>query len=342
MTNQKNPQNTKFLIVGLGSMGKRRIRNLQKIGYTNIIGVDSRPDRQKEAQKLYSVKTYLNIKDSLLEKPNVMIISTPPQTHLKFVELAIANEIPFFTELNLVADHVKQIIQKSNKKKVIACPSYTMRNHPVVKVLKKLIDKNTIGKILLIRHHTGHYLPNWHPWETPQEFFVSKKETGGAKELLAADLVWISYLFPSPKSISGYVNKISNLKIQADDVYSAIMELRRGIVCHILIDTISIPSIKTTTIMGESGTIVCDFDNGRLKINNGKQWKEISVKMGKIASGYKGITPPESLYEDEMKSLVNTVLYKKKYPYTFKEELDSLRLIQTIEKSSSLKKTITN
>jgi len=41
------------LVVGLGSMGKRRIRNLIKLGFKNIIGFDPRLDRRVEVKKLY-------------------------------------------------------------------------------------------------------------------------------------------------------------------------------------------------------------------------------------------------------------------------------------------------
>ena len=46
----------KIIVVGLGSMGKRRIRNLLKLGYCDIIGFDPRDDRRKETkiQKLTS------------------------------------------------------------------------------------------------------------------------------------------------------------------------------------------------------------------------------------------------------------------------------------------------
>ena len=41
----------KIIVVGLGSMGKRRIRNLLKLGYCDIIGFDPRNDRRKETRK---------------------------------------------------------------------------------------------------------------------------------------------------------------------------------------------------------------------------------------------------------------------------------------------------
>ncbi len=39
----------KFLVIGLGSMGKRRIRCLQSLGHTDMIGFDIRNDRCEDA-----------------------------------------------------------------------------------------------------------------------------------------------------------------------------------------------------------------------------------------------------------------------------------------------------
>ncbi|SVD88881.1 uncharacterized protein METZ01_LOCUS441735, partial [marine metagenome] len=56
-----------FLIVGLGSMGKRRIRNLRINGEEKIIGFDIRIDRRKEAETKYNIQT---IDDCKILSPN--------------------------------------------------------------------------------------------------------------------------------------------------------------------------------------------------------------------------------------------------------------------------------
>ena len=91
----------KIIIVGLGSMGKRRIRNLLKLGYCDIIGFDPRNDRRKESKKKYNIHSVSTIEEGLEHKPNVMIISTPPDLHYTYAKIAIKNNIHFFTELNL-------------------------------------------------------------------------------------------------------------------------------------------------------------------------------------------------------------------------------------------------
>lgn len=321
-------------------MGKRRIRNLLKLGYKNIVGFDTREDRRNETCKNYNVQTVSSLNYALAQKPDVMIISTPPDLHLKYANIAIKNNINFFMEVNLLSKHVKEIVRKIARKPIIASPSYTMRFHPIVKELKKLLAKKTIGKILAIHHHTGQFLPNWHPWEDYRDFFVSKRITGGARETVPVELVWLTYIFSEIKSVYGNVNKISRLDANIDDIYQILLEFKNNIHCTMVIDVVSIPPFRETKIIGEKGTILCDFNKGRIQINKGKKWKEVKLKMGKIAKGYKGNTPPETLYEEETRSFLDTIKLQKKYPYSLRDELKILRVLDAIEQSSKIGKKI--
>lgn len=321
-------------------MGKRRIRNLLKLGFKDIIGFDVTTSRRTETGKKFPILIESSLKDALKHKPNVMIISTPPDKHLNYVKIAIKHNIDFFTEVNLISEHVKKIIQLTEKTSLICSPSFTMHFHPLIKELKKLLEKNIIGKILIIQHHSGQYLPNWHPWEDYRKFFVSKKITGGARELIPVELVWLTYLFDEIKLVTANVEKISNLDVKIDDIYQVLMKFKNNISCALTVDVISIPSFRETKIIGERGTILCDFNNGTLKILKEKSVKNISLKLGNIAKGYGGSTPPEILYEEEIKTFLNSVHTRKKYFYSFPEELKILRVLDTIENSSKKKQGI--
>jgi len=56
-----------FLVVGLGSMGKRRIRCLQSLGFGNVFGFDIRESQRTEAREKYSIKTFSDINNALIE-----------------------------------------------------------------------------------------------------------------------------------------------------------------------------------------------------------------------------------------------------------------------------------
>ena len=321
-------------------MGKRRVRNLLKLGYNEIIGFDPRFDRRKESMSKYKIITVPTIKEGLKENPDVMIISTPPDLHYQYAKIAIKKNIHFFTEVNLASADVKKIINELKNKSIVGVPSCTTLYNPVVKELQKIIKSKSIGKIFTVYHHFGHYLPNWHPWENYRDFYVSKKETGAAREVIPFELVWITKLFAEIKSVYGCVEKISKLKTNIDDIYEVLIEFKNGIKCILVIDVLSTPAFSETKIIGEKGTILSDHNTGIIKLHNGKKWKKIQLSMGIIAKGYKGNTGTETVYEEEIEAFLNSIYKKKKYPHSFKEELKLLNVLDAIELSNKRGKKI--
>ena len=85
----------KFLVVGLGSMGKRRIRNLIALNQKEIIGFDTKQERCLEATEKYEITAFTDFSKCLENKPDAMIISTPPDLHMKYAKEAIKNKIHF-------------------------------------------------------------------------------------------------------------------------------------------------------------------------------------------------------------------------------------------------------
>lgn len=329
----------RVLQVGLGSMGKRRIRNLQELGIKDIIGFDPKEERRKEAQKLYHIQTVADISEGLEKNPNCMIISTPPDLHYKYSKIAIKKNIHFFTEVNLSSSDISKIIQELKQKKIIGVPSSTMLFHPIIKQLEKLIKEKTIGKPLTVYHHFGHYLPNWHPWEDYRNFYVSKKETGAAREVVPFELVWMSHLFSDVYSVYGNIDKISSLKANIDDIYQILIEFVNGVKCTFIVDVISEPAINETRITGDKGMIYCDHNTGTIKIGKGSKWKEVKIETGKMAKGYKGNTPSDSIYVEEMKSFLDAIK-KSSARHTFSDELKILKVLDAVELSNKQSKKI--
>ena len=330
----------RVLQIGLGSMGKRRIRNLQQLGVKEIVGFDPNEDRRKEVKNLYQIRTISDIKEGLKENPNCMIISTPPNLHYKYAKMAIKNNIHFFTEVNLFSSDISKIIREMKHKKIVGIPSSTMLFHPIIKHLEKLIKKNTIGKPLTVYHHFGHYLPNWHPWEDYRKFYVSKRETGAAREVVPFELVWMTHLFSDVHSVYGNINKISTIEADIDDIYQIIIEFANNIKCTFIVDVISEPAINETRIIGNTGIIYCDHNIGTIKIGKGNKWKEVKIETGKMAKGYKGNTPADSTYVEEMKTFLDAITKKSPIRHTFDDELKILRVLDAIELSNKKSRKI--
>ncbi len=321
----------KFLVIGLGSMGKRRIRNLQKNKENDIIGFDIRDDRSTEASQLYKIKTFTNFEESLKQNPDVFIISCPPDKHLEYANYAADHDIHFFSEVNTSnTKQMGELIQKIENKKIVAAPSCTMRFHPCVKIIKEAIEKKIIGNPLILTYHSGSNLEDWHPWENITDYYVGKKETGGGRDQIMFELEWIVWLMGKVKTVRALTTKLSDMKADIFDVYDLILEFENGSISNILVDVIQRPPNRILKLVCENGVIQWDWMDHLVKVydSNDKKWSEIHEREGYDAF------PVEEMYEKEIYQFLRALKNEEKFPTDFHNELKILKIMYEAEKIS--------
>lgn len=321
----------KFLVIGLGSMGKRRIRNLQKLGEREVIGFDIRKDRVKEASTLHSIRTFASFKQALQENPDVLIISCPPDKHLRYAHYAADHGLHFFSEVNTDAPQkLTGLMRRLKGKRIVAAPSCTMRYHPSVAAIKKLIDSGSLGRPMLLTYHSGENLEDWHPWEKVTDYYVGKKETGGGRDQIMFELEWIKWLVGDVSSVRALTAKLSKTHADIYDTYDVIFEAKNGVVVNVLVDVIQRPADRIFRLVCERGVIHWDWMTHLVRAYNttdGK-WTEVPERPG-----YKGYVV-EEMYEEEMRVFLNALAGRQEYPTTFENELELLRMTYAAEKSS--------
>lgn len=329
----------KFLIIGLGSMGKRRIRNLQYLKEKDIIGFDLRKDRRDEASDKYGIATFGDIDKAMSENPDAMIISTPPNHHIEYELLAAKNNKHFFCEAGIFTDKVDELIRLCKGKKIVAAPSCTMRFEFSVKKIKELVDAKKIGKIVALTYHMGQYLPDWHPWEKMTDFYAGQRETSAAREMVPFELEWITWIFGGIKEISCIRGKISNLEVDIDDVYQLIVQFKNHIIGNILIEIVSRKPLRVFRVIGEEGTIEWDWLAESVNLYEAKTKNTMIFKEEK---GFKekGYLSKENKYIDELNHFLNAIRGKEKYMHTLEEDLNVLKLLKYAEQAADNKKHI--
>jgi len=294
----------KILQIGIGSIGKRRIRSLKALNETDIIGFDLREDRRKEAEEEFGIETFATFKEALKEKPEIFIISTDPDQHLQYQFFAVSNNIHFFTEASVIREGIKEVINlldlKNLTRYIVGMPSSTMRFHPTVKRMKFIVE-NEIGKICTFTHHVGQYLPDWHTNEKITDYWVSKKKTGGGRELLPFELNWLTWIFGKIINVKSFIGNTLNFGDGIDDIYHVLMKFESGLIAHLLVDVVSRKYIRHTKLLCASG--VLEFD----------------------------IIIDDKIYIAEIKHFLNVVKKKEKASYTFEEDLKILDLRDKIE-----------
>ena len=85
-------------------------------------------------------------------------------------------------------------------------------------------------------------------------------------------------------------------------------------------------------ILGENGVIFADWSERIVRYFTKEEgWKEKKIEDGQIEKNY---IHGEGPYIEEMETFLNTIKKENSVPYTFSEDLKTLKILESIEKSS--------
>jgi predicted dehydrogenase len=321
----------KLLIIGLGSMGKRRIRNLQFLKAGEILGFDKNEERRKEAESKYNIVTFADFKEALGHNPDALIISTPPDIHNEYIKLAIENKKPAFVEASVILEGLEELNDLAKKENVLICPSCTSRFHPAIKKIKEIAVSGRYGKITNFIYYLGQYLPDWHPYEDIRNFYVGKKETGGTREMVPFELTWILDIFGFPKRITGFFGKTLEMGVDIDDTYAFSLDFedKYG---SILVDVVARYATRSFTLNMEKAQITWQWDDDFIRLYDAKnkKWENVPYQKGRAAEGYNE-NIAEDVYVEEMKFFINALERKGSFPNSLEDDIRVLKLLNKLE-----------
>lgn len=333
-------KNMKILVIGLGSMGQRRIRNLQSIGNYDIWGFDLREDRRNNAKKIYNINIIEDFEKGMQEhKFKNIIISVPPDKHMQYMQYAVKHSMNCFVEASVVDEGMKDLMElmKANKD-VKICPSCTLKFHPSLKLIKELIDSQKIGKVSNFSYHSGQYLPDWHPWEDINDYYVSNPSTGGGREIVPFELTWLNWILGDIEEIKGFFGKTIELQAPIDDTYAAVLRYKNGVLGTVVVDVVSRYATRRLIINGDIGQISWDWNKKEVILYDAKNERHIIYKepSGHSQQGYNS-NLIEEMYIEEMKHFLDCVYEDKDYPSTLDEDYKILTYLYQLEKSDHKK-----
>src|SRR5574343_110843 len=133
----------RIAIVGVGSIGSRHIDNLLSMGYTDLVGVDSRPMPDDERLPILD-----SFEDLSPWKPTHVLICTPPFLHYHHARYFLESGIPVFIEKPMTTKAIESVSLNELAKAAgtYIGMGYMERAHPFVQGLTGWIwGKNLSG-----------------------------------------------------------------------------------------------------------------------------------------------------------------------------------------------------
>ena len=290
----------KVLICGLGSIGLRHLKNLQKLSIKKKNIKIFKTNRGLKKNNTKGIKIFYDLKEALLEKPRMAIICNPTHMHIPTAIKCAENKLHIFIEKPLSHNKsgLKKILQIQKKNKIKIMIGYMMRFHPIILKIKSLLKKKYIGRIYHFKMHWGEYLPNWHKNEDYKKGYAANKSMGGGVALtLSHDLDLSYFLFGKIVKCYCKKNKLNFLKIKSESSVDFMLSHTNNITGNIHLDYIQKKPERFIQIYGEKGKLEMNYYKKSLNIVKKNINKNIKFKNFQR----------NDLFLDEMKYFLNCV-----------------------------------
>ena len=321
-----------MLVIGLGSMGKRRIRLLSERPNVTIFGVDSNPDRCKEVQETLHVQCYESIDAAVsAQLIHAAMVCTSPLSHANIIHECLSKKLHVFTELNLVQDRYDENIAlaKENGGVLFLSSTFLYRTEP-----EYIIDtvKHSEG-VLNYNYHIGQYLPDWHPWESYNNYFIGNPRTNGCREIMAIDMPWLVTAFGAITNVQVLKGKNTTLNVNYNDNYLMLIEHESGAKGVVAVDVMSRKAVRRFEVYGENLYLTWDGTPDSLMRYDIENKKEVQIQFDDASEHQEGYAAfvTENPYREEIAAFLDEIQGLRSAKWDFEKDKEVLAIIDTIE-----------
>jgi predicted dehydrogenase len=274
----------RFLIAGLGSVGRRHLRNLVALGEKDVVLYRTRLSTLPE-EELAGFPVETDLATALGRRPDGAIIANPTALHLDVAIPAaeagchILMEKPISHSLDRVAE-LQAALRRGGGRFLTA---FQYRFHPTLRRAAALLAAGEIGRPLSVRSHWGEYLPNWHPWEDHRNSYAARPDLGGGVVLtLCHPFDYLGWLLGPYEVVWARTASTGELGIPVEDVADAGLNFASGAAGTIHLDYVQRPPAHTLEVIGSRGTLRWENATGTLSVYRAQQsdWEHIPPPPG--------------------------------------------------------------
>lgn len=330
----------RYLVVGLGSIGKRHLECLRQIRPEADITV-WRQHHRDAAVPPEADRVVFDIDEALAQKPVAAIVANPAPMHIETATRLAEAGLHLLVEkpISDSIQHVAALIALCERKKLTLAVGYVLRFHRGLLALRDAVRAGRIGRILSFRAEVGQYLPDWRPHTDYRQGVSARKELGGGVLLeLSHELDYVRWIFGEPVAVSAVMTRSGTLEADVEDAVDAILEVvapdGQTINGTVHLDMLQRLPVRYCRAIGTEGSLEWDAIAGTTKKF------DPGTKQGEILADTGGESRNE-LFVRQLQCFLAAIERGSPPEPSGHDGLAALRMVEAIRVSSRDRKTIT-
>lgn len=306
----------RIAVIGCGSIGRRHLLNLRKLGLTDVVAFDPVATAREHVERELGVNSAATLDQLLAKKPVVVLIAAPSSLHCELALEAASRGCHIFVEkpLSHSEEGLERLVAEVDRRHLITMVGCNMRFHPGPARVKALLNAGVIGRPLFARVFGGSYLPHWHPLQDYRRSYSANVTMGGGCILDGIHEIDLAYWYLGEvKSVVALASQLGDLELnRVEDVASLILQHTGGQHSEVHLDYVQRVRIRGCVIVGTEGTISWE-------------WSDHHVRLYRPEAGQWSVEPLPAdweindMYMDEMKHFLDAVRFQQSPCNSIKE-----------------------
>lgn len=336
----------KFCIAGLGSIGRRHLRNLIALGERDILLYRTgRATLSDDDLAGFPVETDFQV--ALVHRPDAVIVSNPTALHLDVAIPAaeagchLLLEKPLSNTMDRI-EPLKAAVAHGGGQVLVG---FQFRYHPGLQQVARLLSEGVIGRALSVRANWGEYLPGWHPWEDYRQGYSARSDMGGGVVLtLCHPLDYLCWLFGKLDALWAFEGRLGDLDLSVEDTAEIGLRFCSGMVGSLHLSYNQRPPSHRLEVIGTRGTIRWDNADGIALLYRVPH----EVEKGQsdlLSGGWESFPPPpgferNTLFLDEMRNFLAVIRGEAEPACTLEGGIYALQLALAVHISAQREQMI--
>lgn len=228
----------RVLVCGAGSIGRRHIANLLRLG-AEVSVWRARSELLAEIAREFPVQVSTDLPNAIAGAEAV-VVATATDQHVAIATVALEAGRALFIEKPLSHDWagVDNLCRLAKGKVVeVGCQ---FRAHPNLIALALRLGQSEHGRPLTYRLAMGQRLDAWRPAQNYQQGYSANSARGGGALFDLIHQIDIAlWLFGPAMEVQAVLAKLGDLNIRGDDVTNLLLTHKSGVTGHIQLDMAS-------------------------------------------------------------------------------------------------------
>lgn len=259
--NQRLPK--RVLISGLGSIGRRYCRLIQKFWP----GIELAALRSGQAKKVieenYLTQSFISIDEALTWNPDACIISGPANVHIGQSLQFARRQIPLLIEKPIGTGFEEPVLRNELLDLATSVPiyvGYVLRQDPCAETLRDLLVSEELGSLIAADFFCGSWLPSWRPGQDYRESASARRDLGGGVLLeLSHELDMAQWLLGPLNLLNAFSHNSGVLDIDVEDQAHLLVQNQTGSPISFRLDFCTNPARRVISLRFEKAELVWDL-----------------------------------------------------------------------------------